>query len=158
VASWWCGVNIAIKNLQKTIAVNSRVLLAIRKVIRKTWELEGRKNRSGEITVCLVNNRRMRKLNLQYLGQDKPTDVLAFNLTSKGSKSYAPPVADIIVSTESAISNARIFKTCALYELLLYVVHGLLHVFGYEHKNSRQQKTMQNKAARILKFLQYHHE
>ena len=149
-------MNIAIKNLQKTIAVNSRVLLSIRKVIRKTWELEGRKNRGGEITVCLLNNRRMRKLNLQYLRQDKPTDVLAFNLTAKGNKSYAPLVADIIVSTETAISNARIFKTTVLYELLLCVVHGLLHVLGYEHKNPRQEKIMQNKTNRILKFRHVH--
>lgn len=149
-------MNIAIKNLQKTIAVNSRVLSAIRKAIRTTWELEGRKNRKGEITVCLVNNRRIRRLNLKYLRQDKPTDVLAFDLSPKNKGSRDHLVADIIVSTETAISNARIFGTCALYELLLYAVHGLLHIFGYEHKNSRQQKIMQNKTVRILKFCHAH--
>ena len=149
-------MDIAIKNLQKTIAVNSRLLLSIRKVIRKTWELEGSKNRSGEITVCLVNNRRMRKFNLKYRGQDKPTDVLSFNLYAKTGRSFRPCAADIIVSTETAISNSKIFKTTPIYELLLYVVHGLLHVFGYEDKNYRQQKIMQNRAARILKICHVH--
>jgi probable rRNA maturation factor len=141
-------VDIAIKNLQKTIAVDSGILRAIKKVIRKTCELESRKLRRGRITVCLVDNKQMRKFNLQYLRQARPTDVLAFDLGSG--------VADIIVSTETAISNARTFKTSALYEILLYVAHGLLHVLGYDDKTLRQRKVIDNKAERILKFCHAH--
>jgi len=145
-------VNIAIKNLQKAVAIDSRVLRAIKKAIRKTWEAEARKYHAGEITICLVNNRRIRNLNLKYLGQDHPTDVIAFNLAQGTKKSSDPIIADIIISTEKAISNSRIFKTSTLYELLLYVVHGLLHIFGYGDKNPRQQNIMQDKAEKILKF------
>jgi probable rRNA maturation factor len=145
-------VNIAIKNLQKKVAIDSRVLRAIKKAIRKTWELEAGKYHAGEITVCLVNNRYIRNLNLKYRGEDNPTDVIAFNLGGEDKKSSDPVIADIIISTETAISNSRLFKTSAIYELLLYVVHGLLHILGYKDKNPRQQKIMQDKAEKILKF------
>lgn len=145
-------MNIAIKNLQKKVAIDSRALRAIKKAIRKTWKLEAGKYQAGEITVCLVNNSCIRNLNLKYLKQDNPTDVIAFNLGEASTKSAVPIIADIIVSTETAISNSRLFKTSAIYELLLYVVHGLLHIFGYGDKNPRQQKIMQDKAEKILKF------
>jgi probable rRNA maturation factor len=150
-------VDITIKNLQKRIVLDSGVSAAIRKVSRKTCKLEGRKNRDIQITVCLVNNRRMQKFNLKYMNQNKPTDVLSFNLSEKRGKSFQSClIADIIVSAETAISNSRVFKTSPLYELLLYVAHGLLHIFGYEDKNSRQKKIMQDKAERILKLCHVH--
>lgn len=146
-------MNITVKNLQNSIAISPRVLAAMRKVIRKTWQLKYRKSNAGQITVCLVDNGLIRKLNLQYLGRDRSTDVLAFNLSSKP---YAGLAADIIVSTETAVSNARAFKTSALYETLLYVTHGLLHMLGYDDKNPRQRKIINNKAVRILKSCHVH--
>ncbi|MDD5156000.1 MAG: rRNA maturation RNase YbeY [Candidatus Omnitrophica bacterium] len=148
-------MNIAIKNLQNKITVSRRILSEIKKVIRKTWKSQGYTNKEAEITVCLANNRRMRRLNLRYLGKDKPTDVLAFDLTAK-DKTHTRLIADIIVSAETAAANARRFKTNASYELLLYVVHGLLHILGYDDKGLRQRKIMQAKAARILESCHVH--
>ena len=102
--------------------------------------------KSGEITVCFVDNKRIRKFNSIYLGQDSPTDVIAFNISESKSEFFA----DILISTDMASRNARVFKTTPPYEICLYVIHGLLHILGYDHKSIRQKKIMDEKASRIL--------
>jgi len=58
--------------------------------------------------------------------------------------------ADIIVSTDTAVRNAKAYKTSASYELNLYVVHGMLHFLGYDDKTARDRKKMDKKAAQYL--------
>lgn len=145
-------MNIIIKNLQKRIPVTPRVLSAIKKVVRQTLKKEIRSS-SGEITICLVNDAHIRKFNREYLGKDNPTDVIAFDLAPRNLKSKGGIVADIAISTQTAISNARIFKTSYLYELLLYAAHGLLHILGSDDKNAKQSRAMQKKAEQILEKL-----
>ena len=94
----------------------------------------------AEITLCLVNDPKIRGLNLKYLGEDIPTDVLAFDATG-----------DIVISTDTAIRNAAIYKTSPVYETYLYVVHGVLHLLGYDDRNPKGRKLMDNKAKTILK-------
>jgi len=75
-------------------------------------------------------------LNLKFLHKNWPTDVLAF--CDRAS-------SDIVISTDTAIRNAKIFKTSRVYELQLYLVHGLLHLLGYDHANPRQRQIMRQK-------------
>jgi rRNA maturation RNase YbeY len=58
--------------------------------------------------------------------------------------------ADIVVSVDMAIHNASLFKTTPLYELCLYVIHGALHLLGYEDRTIKGRKLMQLKAETIL--------
>jgi len=53
--------------------------------------------------------------------------------------------ADIVISTDTAVRNARIFKTNRFYELHLYLVHGLLHLLGYDDSNRKQIQLMRRK-------------
>lgn len=98
-----------------------------------------------------MNDKRIRGLNLKYKHRDLPTDVLAFDISE--TKSAADLFADIIVSCDTAVRNARIFKTSPRYEVYLYVVHGLLHLIGYDDKNAKQRKVMDEKCVRILNEL-----
>ncbi|KPK97483.1 MAG: hypothetical protein AMJ95_08760 [Omnitrophica WOR_2 bacterium SM23_72] len=77
-------------------------------------------------------------MNLRFLHKNQPTDVLAFDS------------GEIVVSTDAAIRNAKIFKTEPLYELYLYVVHGLLHILGFKDRTQKQRAHMQQKAEQIL--------
>jgi len=86
-----------------------------------------------------------------YLGSDCPTDVIAFDLATTKSEI----LADLAISTDTAIRNARIFKTSPTHELYLYVVHGILHILGYRDCSDRQRKLMQHKADQILSRLNY---
>lgn len=140
-------IQITVKNLQKKVSINPR---KIKKVILGALSLEGI-NKSLEITVCFLNDKQIRELNLMYLGRDRPTDVIVFNTGDSRDKDKL--LVDIAISSDTALRNGRIFKTAALYELYLYVVHGVLHILGYDDENEKQRKMMQDRASSILNAL-----
>jgi probable rRNA maturation factor len=125
-------VKITIKNFQKKIPLNPK---RIKETILKVLSKEDAKI-SGEITICFVNDRKIKELNLRFLHKNRPTDVLAFDMQA----SY-----DIVISTDAVVRNSKIFKTTHLYELYLYVVHGMLHLLGYGDKTPRQRQIMRQK-------------
>lgn len=138
-------MKITIKNSQKKIPINPK---RIKKTILNILSRENIK-KSGEITVCLVNDKEIRGLNFRYLGKDKPTDVLAFDISDNATKKYM--VADIVISADAVVRQAGVFKTSIPYELNLYVAHGILHLLGYDDRNSRQRKIMQDMADEAIK-------
>jgi len=95
----------------------------------------------------------MRRLNFHYRGKDKPTDVLSFSLLegeviSSFSNSVALiPVAlslgDIVISIPTATKQAQEYKVTLGEELLRLLIHGILHLFGYEHENVTRYKVIQ---------------
>jgi len=151
-------VKITIKNFQKKIPINpKRIKKTILKVLSKedaspvrNTKSSTRRNKisngarkSGEITICFVSDKKIKELNLKFLQKNRPTDVLAFDISK--TKDSGQMLADIIISTDTAIRNSKIFKTTHLYELRLYLVHGLLHLLGYDHSNPRQRQLMRQK-------------
>ncbi len=86
---------------------------------------------AGSIDVNLVGDRRIRQLNKTFRKKDKPTDVLAFP--------YKEPIGpgkllgDVIISRETTRRNAKRFKVSYQAELKRLVIHGVLHVLGYDH-------------------------
>jgi probable rRNA maturation factor len=139
-------VKVSVKNLQNKVPVNSKKVV---KTVQKVLSSEGIK-KSGEITLCFVNDRKIKELNLKYLGKNNPTDVITFDMPEP--KSSDEIFADIVISTDRAISNAKVFKTSPLYELYLYIVHGALHLLGYDDKTPKQKKIMHERACHILKI------
>jgi len=138
------GVKITIRNLQKKLPLNPK---RIKSAILKAISSQSRKE-SGELTICFVDDKKIKQLNQKYLHRHMPTDVLAFDLS--GARDSKNIFADIIISTDTAVRNARTFKTNPLYEIYLYIVHGVLHILGYNDKNANQRKIMDKEAARIL--------
>lgn len=138
---------ITIKNLQKDIRISSE---EAESAVRAVLTAEGIK-KSGRINVCFTADKEIRKLNHRYLKKDRPTDVLAFEMPAEGGKRGL--YADIIVSTETAARNAKSFKTLPIYEAYLYVIHGVLHILGYNDVGAGGRQLMQNKAERILSTL-----
>jgi probable rRNA maturation factor len=98
---------------------------------------------SGWINICFVNNPLIKRFNAEFLKKNSSTDVLAFN--SSNSKIKKVIAADIMISTDAALKQARSFKTTPDYELLLYVAHGLLHILGYDDQTPAQIKLMRKK-------------
>lgn len=101
---------------------------------------------AGELTIVFVDNRSIQELNYRFLGRRRPTDVLCFDL-SHGQHL----TADIVISTEKAWENARLFKTSTLREVKLYLIHGILHLLGFKDKRIKDRIRMQRKALKILK-------
>ncbi len=81
-----------------------------------------------------------------YLGKNNPTDVIAFDLSSGKERI----LSDIAISTDTAIRNSKIFRTTPLYELCLYVIHGVLHILGYDDRTQKERRIMQEKTNNIL--------
>ena len=90
-----------------------------------------------------MRDKAIRELNLKYAKIDAPTDVLAFNLSFGGKSKDL--FADIVVSVDTAIRQAREFKTTPAYELNLYSIHGILHILGYDDHNFKDKKKMRQK-------------
>ena len=88
------------------------------------------------ISVAFVSEKEMRKLNLQYRGKDRVTDVLSFTLDQPDS------FGEIILSYEQAKRQAKTMKHSVRAELTFLLVHGLLHVFGHDHEVEKDAKKM----------------
>jgi len=134
-------VKIILKNLQKKIPIYP---LRIKRIILKALAGEGVRKR-GEITLCFVDDKEIRRLNTKYLKKRQVTDVLAFNLGSE--KKESPMLADVIISTDTAIRNSKLYKTTPLFELNLYCLHGVLHLLGYKDSTKKEKKLMRKKEA-----------
>ena len=74
-----------------------------------------------------IDDEIMRQLNQKFRGKDKPTDVLSFNMDEDGI------VGDLAISRESARRNARRFGVTYKQEIKRLVIHGTLHLCGYDH-------------------------
>jgi len=137
-------MKITIKNLQNKLPICEA---KIKKLILKILEGEGIKE-SGCINICFTDDALIKKFNLKYLKTNSSTDVMAFNL---GNNSIGKVLlADIMISTDTALRNAREFKTKADYELMLYIAHGILHILGYNDHNKTQRKLMRKKEAEYV--------
>lgn len=94
----------------------------------------------------------MRTYNKRYRGFDKPTNVLSFDMSS--SADGVPTLrGDIIIAFET-IRRESTMLACSFHNHLAHmVVHGLLHLLGYDHQNAKDEKLMQAEEIRILKAL-----
>src|SRR5687767_9801509 len=102
----------------------------------------------GEISIAIVDDSRIHALNRQYLQHDYPTDVLSFVLEhDKESKSLD---GEIIVSADYAAREAPRYGWNADDELLLYVIHGCLHLVGHDDQTPDGQAAMRAAEAKHL--------
>jgi probable rRNA maturation factor len=135
---------ISVRNRQRTVSVNVgdlekfapnalRACLRLRK--RKPTDL----TKLSEIFVWLISDRRMAALHQQFLHQTGPTDVLTFQH------------GEIFISVETARRHARAFGNSLARELCLYIVHGLLHLHGFEDRKPTDVCKMEKMQKRILR-------
>ena len=97
------------------------------------------------LSIVLVNDAEMARLNIQYHRTRGPTDILTFD--------YGEGQAELIISVQRAVAQARRFRTTPPRELALYVVHGLLHLHGYDDRTPRQRARMRAAERRWLNRL-----
>lgn len=101
---------------------------------------------SYELSVLFVNSRRMKLINSLYRGIRKDTDVLSFPLMDEQLQHGPLALGDIVISVPKALEQAKEFKVSFYDELLRLLVHGLLHLKGYDHEiNDYQKKKMEKK-------------
>lgn len=110
--------------------------------------LRVRNVKQAEISLTFVGTKRIRKLNREYLGRDRATDVLSFDLSGEGLVSESIPnagsllVGDIYICVPRAIKQAADYGIPPEGELFRLAVHGVLHLLGYDHKNDTNSRRM----------------
>ena len=136
---------VEIANLQKYYRIkSSNIKRAVKEVLRK----EGR---DARLSIVLVDNSRIKELNKQYFNSDEVTDVISFPLSNnKNSLS-----GEVIVSVETAVDTAGKRNISVEGEIVLYILHGILHLLGYDDGNEGDARVMHEEESKILKTLGY---
>ena len=139
-------MRIDILNLQDKIGVDEK---KIKKISRSA--LEGMGEDEAELSLLLVDDSYIRKLNKKYRGSDYKTDVLAFAMRDgEGVPPDSPILGDVVISVETAKREAINRKRKFDEEMNLYIVHGILHLLGYEDETAEKKKTMESKEKELL--------
>ena len=112
--------------------------------------LEGEGVTDGEISLAFVDNSTIQQLNQRYLQHDEPTDVLSFPLSEPQAKRLA---GELVIGAEVAQTQAAIRGHHVQAELALYVIHGLLHLCGYDDKTDAGAKEMRQQERHYLQRL-----
>jgi len=134
---------ITVRNLQRKMPVDVVDLkMFARKAAELCLRLPRRKKTDlaqlREISVLIVSDRKIASLHRQFMNESRPTDVITFQH------------GEIFVGVESARRNARRFGNAFERELRLYVVHGLLHLHGFDDRNAASARRMQVVQRKIL--------
>jgi len=143
-------MEILIKNQQKIINLN---LIKKQKNILKILELLGMDEKI-EVSIFFTDDEMIRELNHKYREINKPTDVLSFAF--EDDEDSFPLVGenrilgDIIISVETARRNAQEANHSLEWEINILILHGLLHLLGYDHLKDKDYELMHKKELEIL--------
>jgi rRNA maturation RNase YbeY len=103
------------------------------------------------LELSFISSQAMRKLNHHYRKKDRPTDVLSFSQKEAGALVLGPQVGEVLVCVNVARRQAKEARISLKREIQQLVVHGVLHVFGYDHEtNDRDAKKMFGLQNRIM--------
>jgi probable rRNA maturation factor len=148
-------MTILIENRQKKITLNRRQIRNSLVRLLKRLGLEDR-----ELSLLLVDNEEIRELNRLYLGRDYPTNVISFSM-SEGAYGDVNPqlLGDIIISVEKAMSEGETSGASFKESLDFLMIHGLLHLLGYDHESgdTQEARRMQDKEDELFLYLNRKH-
>lgn len=148
---------ILISNDQDKIACSPEMIGFCTDVVQETLSmLEATQGKQVEVSVALVDHATMQVLNRQYRGKDMPTDVLSFAQLEGEDllDEYAALVlGDIVINMERAQEQALEYDHTLQQEIAFLLVHGLLHLVGYDHDQEFVGE-MREKQEEILRSLQ----
>ena len=132
-------MNIALQNLQHKYPIPTKTILQASQKVCHWLKLKHQ-----EISIVFVGPLRMRHINKKYLNHDYETDVITFDLDQG---------AEIIICPKIASTQAKLFNQRLSDELLLYVVHGLLHLAGFDDHDPKDIKTMRLMETKLINKL-----
>lgn len=108
---------------------------------------------SGSITIVLTDDRQLHELNRDYLDIDAPTDVLSFPSLEIDPETNELYLGDILISIPRAKQQAEAAGHTLEAEAQLLVVHGTLHLLGYDHATDEEKSAMWHEQAKVLERL-----
>ena len=113
--------------------------------------------KNTEASILIVDNNYIQELNLIYRGQNTPTDVLSFAMNELGEdepdidfSGEVNVLGDIVISLEKALEQSQEYGHSLERELGYLVVHGMLHLLGYDHETEAERKLMRALEEKIM--------
>lgn len=109
-----------------------------------------------ELSVTIVGDRSIRAINRDYLGRDKPTNVISFSLHEGDFAGVNPKaLGDVVISAETAAREAEAGGMEFAERLLFLLLHGILHLCGYDHERSGEAaaQRMKRKERKLFRML-----
>lgn len=104
---------------------------------------------SAELGIMFVGDQRMRSLNRQYRGKDRTTDVLAFAMR-EAPRFSAGLLGDVVIAVPTAARQAKEGQRSLDEELTVLLVHGILHLCGYDHERSEKEACRMHRRERMI--------
>lgn len=147
---------IEIEFVDETETVDERKFEELNNLLQLAAEME-KVQPDTEVSVTFVDNERIQEINREYRGFDKPTDVISFALEEEGEgevlvvgEDLPTVLGDIIVSIPKAKEQAEDYGHSFERELGFLLVHGFLHLLGYDHLNEADETKMFGRQEEIL--------
>ncbi len=108
-------------------------------------------SQDSNLSFVFVTHQKIRALHKKYLNSDCATDVITFDLKEMSSvKKQKVLIGEIIVSTDEAKKNSKIYNTDYEEELALYCIHGILHLCGFDDHAPKDIKVMRAQESKVL--------
>ena len=142
-------MKIWIRNRQKRIPLDLR---KIRRVAQRI--LADLAPPDAELSILLVDDAEIQELNQRYLHRDKPTNVLAFPMREGEFSTLHPNLlGDLAISVETARRQSNRFGLNEMEMVVLLMIHGILHLLGYEHEGTKKgAREMAMKQKELFRF------
>jgi len=138
------AIEVEISDTQSHLRVDHSALVRL-----ATSVLSAEKRTNASISIALVDNATIRALNRKHLGHDWPTDVISFPLSAPDEPVLA---GELVVSAEMAVAAAAELGLEPGDELGLYMVHGLLHLCGYDDRDEADARVMRRRQEELISF------
>lgn len=124
-------MTISIQNRQKLFPVDvGRLRRSLKRLLKELGFPD------GDVSLLLVDDDQIREINKNYLQRDRPTNVISFAMREGGFGDLNPEIlGDIILSAETAARDAMACDISFMDEVEFLLIHGLLHLLGYNHEN-----------------------
>ena len=141
-------MRIIVTDTQKKIKLNKK---KIKLIALKTLQALAQPEET-QVALSFVTRYRIKKVNSKYFCKDRVTDVIALGYDdSMASNIHEGYLGDILVCPSVADVNARLYGSTFFNELSLYIIHGILHLLGYDDTSSKAELKMRKKEQEILK-------
>ncbi|MHB8092191.1 MAG: rRNA maturation RNase YbeY [Syntrophales bacterium] len=134
-------MTVSLHNKQKKETINkSRLRRSLKRLLKEL------KRENGEVSVLIVDDEQIQAINRDYLDRDRPTNVISFAMTEgEGGNIHPEVLGDIIISAETAARDAACAELPLMDELEFLLIHGILHLLGYNHENTLPEEVARMK-------------
>ncbi|HEX7653716.1 MAG TPA: rRNA maturation RNase YbeY [Verrucomicrobiae bacterium] len=137
-------MNLVIANRQRIKRIDTRFLKQVTAATLAELQIS-----EGDLGIHLVGAREMARVNWQFLQHEGSTDVITFDHAEGGGTLHG----ELFICVEDAIQQAREFKTDWTSEVIRYVVHGILHLRGYDDLKPHLRRVMKREENRLVRLL-----